>query len=205
MRTWARNGADAEEFRFSEVLSALSFALDLVEGQPEGHTVRSCLVGIRIADRLGLDEERHSALFYALSLKDAGCSSNASKLSTLFDADDIEAKRKVKTVDRTSLPHAALYASRTVSPEGSLLAKAGRMVEFAVRSQQASRDLIRIRCERGAEITRLMDFPEETAQTIRGGGSTSTGTAGAARTVWRAKRYRSSRGSAAWLRRPRSS
>ena len=58
MRTWARSGADAEEFRFSEVLSALSFALDLVEGQPEGHTVRSCLVGMRIADRLGLDEER---------------------------------------------------------------------------------------------------------------------------------------------------
>jgi len=159
---------DAEEFRFSKVLSALSFALDLVEGQPEGHTVRSCLVGMRIAARLGLDEERRSALFYALLLKDAGCSSNASKMSTLFDADDLEAKKKVKTVDWTSLPHAALYAARTVSPEGSLLAKAGRMFEFAVRGQEASRDLIRIRCERGAEITRLMGFPEETAQAIRG-------------------------------------
>ena len=168
MRTWTRSGANAEKFRFSEVLSALSFALDLVEGQPEGHTVRSCLVGMRIADRLGLDEERRSAPFYALLLKDAGCSSNASKMSTLFDADDIEAKKKVKTVDWTSLPYAALYAARTVSPEGSLLAKAGRMVEFAVRGQRASRDLIRIRCERGAEITRLMGFPEDTAQAIRG-------------------------------------
>jgi putative nucleotidyltransferase with HDIG domain len=168
VRTWTRSGANAEKFRFSEVLSALSFALDLVEGQPEGHTVRSCLVGMRIADRLGLDADRRSALFYALLLKDAGCSSNASKMSTLFDADDIEAKKKVKTVDWTSLPHAALYAARTVSPEGSLLAKAGRMVEFAVRGQRASRDLIRIRCERGAEITRLMGFPEETAQAIRG-------------------------------------
>jgi putative nucleotidyltransferase with HDIG domain len=42
------------------------------------------------------------------------------------------------------------------------------MVEFAVRGQRASRDLIRIRCERGAEITRLMGFPEDTAQAIRG-------------------------------------
>ena len=168
VRTWTRSGADAEEFRFSEVLSALSFALDLVEGQPEGHTVRSCLMGMRIADRLGLDEERRSALFYALLLKDAGCSSNASKMSTLFDADDIEAKRKVKTVDWTSLPHAVLYAARTVSPEGSLLAKARKMVQFASRGQAESRNLIRIRCERGAEITRLMGFPEETAQAIRG-------------------------------------
>ena len=46
MRTWTRSGADAEELRFSEVLSALSFALDLVEGQPEGHTVRSCLMEV---------------------------------------------------------------------------------------------------------------------------------------------------------------
>jgi HD-GYP domain-containing protein (c-di-GMP phosphodiesterase class II) len=92
VRTWARNGADAEELRFSKVLSALSFALDLGEGQPKEHAVRSCLVGMRIADRLGLDEERRSALFSALLLKDAGCSSNASKLSTRFDADYIAAK-----------------------------------------------------------------------------------------------------------------
>jgi hypothetical protein len=77
------------QFRFSEVLSALSGVLDLVEGQPEGHAVRSCLIGMRVTDRLGLDAETRSALFYALLLKDAGCSSNASKMSALFDADDI--------------------------------------------------------------------------------------------------------------------
>src|ERR671917_295200 len=167
MRTWTRGSRDAEDFRFSEVISALSFALDLVEGQPEGHTVRSCLMGMRIADRLGLDEEGRSALFYALLFKDAGCSSNASKMSNLFDADDMEAKRKVKTVDWTSMPHAVLYAARTVSPEGSLLTKARKLVQFASRGQTESRNLIRIRCERGAEITRLMGFPEETAQAIR--------------------------------------
>lgn len=156
-----------EGLRFSEVLSALSFALDLVEGQPEGHAVRSCVIGMRIADRLGLGPERQSALFYALLLKDAGCSANASKMSVLFDADDLAAKRNVKTVDWTSMPHAAFYAARTVSPEGSLLAKAGRMYEFAVRGRRASRELVQIRCERGAEITRLMGFPEETALAIR--------------------------------------
>lgn len=158
---------DSGSFRFSEVISALSFALDLVEGQPEGHTVRSCLIGMRMADRLGLDAEGRSALFYALLLKDAGCSSNASRMSTLFDADDMEAKKKVKTVDWTSLPRVALYTARTVRPEGSLLARAGRVVKVAARGQRVSRDLIRVRCERGAEITRLMGFPEETARAIR--------------------------------------
>lgn len=64
-----------------------------------------------VADRLGLTEGERSALFYALLLKDAGCSSNASRRSALFDADDLEAKRRVKTVDWTSRPQAALYAA----------------------------------------------------------------------------------------------
>ena len=162
-------GHDTEtgKFRFSEVLSALSFALDRVEGQPEGHTVRSCFIGMTVAGRLGLGEEERSALFYALLLKDAGCSSNASRMSALFDADDIEAKRRVRTVDWTSTPHAALYAARTVSPDGSPWRKAERLLNFTIQGRRASRGLIRIRCERGAEITRLMGFPEETAQAIR--------------------------------------
>lgn len=162
-----RDRLDSETFRFSEVLSALSLALDLVEGQPEGHVVRSCYIGMVIGERLGLDEDQRSALFYALLLKDAGCSSNASKMAALFDADDLEAKRKVKTVDWTSLPHAVLYAARTISPQGSMWDRTRRFLIFGAQSQRASRQLIEIRCERGADITRMIGFPEETAQAVR--------------------------------------
>ena len=41
-------------FRLSEVLAALSHALDLTEGQPAGHAVRTCVLGSRIADQIGL-------------------------------------------------------------------------------------------------------------------------------------------------------
>lgn len=162
-----RNKTDRETFRFSEVLSALSYALDMVEGQPEGHILRSCFIGMAVAGRLGLSEQRRSALFYALLLKDAGCSSNASKMSALFDADDFEVKRKVKTVNWTSRPQTALYAARTVSPQGPLLRKARRFLGVAVHGQRVSRELIQIRCERGAEISRLIGFSDETAQSIR--------------------------------------
>ena len=39
----------------SEVLAALSHALDLTEGQPVGHSIRSCLIAMRIARELDLD------------------------------------------------------------------------------------------------------------------------------------------------------
>ena len=61
----------------SSILSSLSYALDLTEGHPRGHASRSCLIGMRIGRRLGLSAGDQSDLFYALLLKDAGCSSNS--------------------------------------------------------------------------------------------------------------------------------
>ncbi len=45
---------DDSSIRLSAVLSALSYALDLTEGQPMGHSVRSCMIGMRIGERIGL-------------------------------------------------------------------------------------------------------------------------------------------------------
>jgi hypothetical protein len=36
--------------RLSQVLAGLSYALDLTEGQRPGHSIRSCLIGMRIAE-----------------------------------------------------------------------------------------------------------------------------------------------------------
>jgi hypothetical protein len=88
-----------EAFALSEVLGALSYALDITEGEPPGHAVRTLSIGMRLAEQLGLGDDVRSALFYALLPKDPGCSSNASRLSSLFHADDQSAKRAMKRVD----------------------------------------------------------------------------------------------------------
>ncbi|HEX6784435.1 MAG TPA: hypothetical protein VF098_07260 [Sphingomicrobium sp.] len=38
----------------AELLAAFSYALDLTEGQPEGHCARTCFIGMRIGEELGL-------------------------------------------------------------------------------------------------------------------------------------------------------
>lgn len=156
-----------QSVRLSEVLSALSYALDMVEGQPEGHVLRSCFIGMKIGERLGLSEEDRSALFYALLLKDAGCSSNASKITALFGSDDFEVKKAFKTVNWSRLPQATMYVARTVSPNGAIWTKARKFFAVSIEGQRAARQLVLIRCERGAEIVRLMGFPEASAQAIR--------------------------------------
>ncbi len=151
----------------SEVIAALSYALDLTEGQPEGHSARSCLLGMRIARELGLGANDSSALFYALLLKDLGCSTNASKMCYLFGASDHDAKRNVKTVDWTSTLGAAGYAARTVLPGGSLLGKAGKLMQMAISGQKGARELFSLRCERGAKIAHDLQMPDATSEAIR--------------------------------------
>ena len=73
----SRDRDDAGGVRVSSVLEGLSYALDLTEGHPRGHAVRSCLIGMRLGAAIGLDARDRTDLLYALLLKDAGCSSNA--------------------------------------------------------------------------------------------------------------------------------
>ncbi len=50
-------------FALSEVLGALSDALDITEGEPPGHAVRTLSIGMRIAEELRLGDDVRSALF----------------------------------------------------------------------------------------------------------------------------------------------
>jgi putative nucleotidyltransferase with HDIG domain len=150
----------------SEVLGALSYALDLTEGEPPGHAVRTTAIGMRLAEQIGLGEEERSSLFYALLLKDAGCSSNASRLSSLFSADDHAAKRAMKVTDWSRTGALAAYTWRAVAPGGGPLAKA-RVMRRITQEEEVTRELIGTRCERGAEIARMLELPEDTAQAIR--------------------------------------
>ncbi len=158
---------DTQQVNMSEVLAGLASILDIVEGQPPGHVLRSCLIGMRIGERIGLDDEQRSSLFYALLLKDAGCSSNAARISAMFDADDFVSKYTYKTVDWTRQPDATLYVMRTVSPDGSIWSKARQVIEIGRQKHSSVKQLIEIRCERGAGIARLLGLSEDTAVAIR--------------------------------------
>ncbi len=157
---------EAADIPMSEVISALSYALDITEGQPEGHAVRSCLIGMRVAHEIGLGAEDRSHLFYTLLLKDLGCSSNAARTCALFGADDLAVKRTWKTTDWSSGWEAFLHVARNAEPDGSPLARARRVLSFAFAGEVGT-ELVQTRCERGAEIARMLELAEPTAAAIR--------------------------------------
>ena len=66
--------------RVSQVIGALSYALDLSEGKRSGHAARTCVLGMRLASELHLSQPDQSALYYALMLKDVGSSGTGLRL-----------------------------------------------------------------------------------------------------------------------------
>ena len=154
------------DIALSGVIGALSYALDITEGQPAGHAVRSCMIGMRIAEELRLPSRVRSDLFYALLLKDAGCSANAERMAALFGADDQLAKRTSKLIDWSSPTRALAWSLRTVAPGGSWRDRAACLK--AIRDEgDVTRKFMEARCDRGAEIARMLYLSEETAAAIR--------------------------------------
>jgi putative nucleotidyltransferase with HDIG domain len=165
--TAVSNRSDTQrDLRLSEVLAGLSHALDITEGQPRGHTERSCVIGMRLLAALGVDDATRSAAFYALLLKDAGCSSNASKVAALFGADDAVVKSTRRLTDTSSRPQAVGHLLRTAAPGQSPLGKAQHVAAVLRFGSEGARSLVAMRCERGAAVARAIGLGEVVAQAI---------------------------------------
>jgi putative nucleotidyltransferase with HDIG domain len=156
----------ASEIRFSEIISALSVALDITQGHPQGHCMRTALIGMRLADELRLPSGDCSALFYALLLKDLGCSSNAAKMAYLFGADDHLVKRTARMIDWTKAGQQIKHCWANCAPDGSPVEKLLKMAAIVKLGPEGGRKIAEIRCERGADIARMLQLPEATARAI---------------------------------------
>ena len=147
-----RNGR-RPALRVSTVLEGLSRALDLTEGHPGGHATRSALIGLRLGQALRLSPQLQTDLLYALLLKDAGCSANATLVCDLFGGCDQDVKRAVWLRDWRRVPDRIAHAIEWIGRGASLVTRMRQLGKFAVRGAQGSgTELFTVRCERGAAI-----------------------------------------------------
>ncbi|WP_340159595.1 HD domain-containing phosphohydrolase [uncultured Hoeflea sp.] len=158
--------ADARphSFKLAELLGALSYALDLTEGQPAGHCIRGCYIGTRIGEALNLPDETLRDLYYTLLLKDLGCSSNAARICELYLADDIAFKRDFKTID-TSMSAALRFVFAQTGLEAGLGERIRTLISVVQKSGKIAREVMQTRCHRGADIAGRMGF----SQTVQDG------------------------------------
>jgi HD-GYP domain-containing protein (c-di-GMP phosphodiesterase class II) len=149
----------------SELLGSLSYALDLTEGQPEGHCVRCCWIGMHVGRALGLGEEELHDLYFTLLLKDLGCSSNAARICQLYLTDDLKFKRDFKWVDG-SFPEVVRFALANTALGAGLLTKIKTILGGLPEKDVVAKELILTRCSRGAQIARRLRFGDRVAAGI---------------------------------------
>ena len=85
-RAAGRSGA-----RLAELVAALSLGIDLGFGQPMEHVLRQCRISLRIGERLDLDDDERSVLYYTALLVGVGCHTDAHEQAKWF-GDDLALK-----------------------------------------------------------------------------------------------------------------
>lgn len=150
------------KLKLSELIGALSHALDITEGQPPGHCVRCCWIGIGIGKAVGLADKTLWDLYYTLLLKDLGCSSNAARISELYLTDDLAFKRDFKWVDG-SLPQVLRFVVGHTGLQAGLLDRFKATLTIFQAGDRIAQELIETRCMRGADIARQLGFDEAVA------------------------------------------
>jgi putative nucleotidyltransferase with HDIG domain len=122
---------------------------------------------MRLADVLRLPQEMRSPLFYALLMKDLGCSSNAARFAALFGADDQGVKADLKVTNWSKALESFRFVARNVAPGHFWLRRVWQLLGVLSRGPEGAREVVVTRCERGADIARMLGFPDDTAQAIR--------------------------------------
>jgi HD-GYP domain-containing protein (c-di-GMP phosphodiesterase class II) len=153
------------ELNLSELMGALSHALDMTEGQPPGHCIRCCWIGMHIGRKIGLSANQLWELYYALLLKDLGCSSNAARICELYLTNDLSFKHDFKTVG-DSLPQVLHFVLTHTGLKAGLADRFRSVLRILREGGEIAQELIATRCQRGADIARQLRFPEGVAQGI---------------------------------------
>ena len=115
--------------RLAELVAALSLGIDLGFGQPMEHVLRQCRISLRLGERLGLDADERSVLYYTALLVGVGCHTDAHEQAKWF-GDDLA----LKATKFDSEPHGFRSAVRGISRIGAghpLLQRFRIGVEFA--------------------------------------------------------------------------
>ncbi|MEQ7874857.1 HD domain-containing phosphohydrolase [Sphingomonas sp. ASV193] len=142
----------------TEVVAAFSHALDVTEGQPEGHCLRAAWIGRALGAAVGLDAAALGDLVHCILLKDLGCSSNAARIAQVYLADDLGFKRDYKRVG-DALPEVLGFVFRRTGAGAGALRRGKAIANILRNGPQIAHEMIATRCERGADIARRLRMP----------------------------------------------
>jgi len=129
------------DVRLAELLGVLSLAADLGMGQPMEHVLRQCLISLRLAQRLGLDEADREVVYYASLLAWVGCHVDAYEQAKWF-GDDTALKADVRRVDFATAAAGPLFMLRHLGAGRPAVERARLGVTFTGDGRRAAEAML---------------------------------------------------------------
>lgn len=128
--------------RLAELLAVLSLAADLGMGQPMEHALRQCVIALRLAQRLGLDDAERAVVYYASLIAWVGCHVDAYEQAKWF-GDEAALKADFRRTDFRSGPAEAMFVLRHLGAGQGALDRARLAVAFPGEGSRAAGSMLR--------------------------------------------------------------
>ena len=145
--------------RLAEIVAALSLGIDLGFSQPMEHVLRQCLIALRVAELIGLDDEARAAVYYSALLVNVGCHSDAHEQAKWF-GDDIALKATKFDYEPRSARE-AFGMVRLLGAGGSPLHRIRTGVEFAVSGRHDVDDMLAQHAALARQLAERLELPAE--------------------------------------------
>ena len=156
--------SDRAQVRLAELVAALSLGIDLGFGQPMEHVLRQCLIALRLAERIGLDEEARAVVYYTALLVNVGCHTDAHEQARWF-GDDIALKSGKYDHEPTS-PRAAAAAMRRLGSGNPPLHRFRVGLEFVLSGRKEVDDMMAHHAAIARSLGDELGLPVEVAEAL---------------------------------------
>ena len=150
---------DPMRARLAELVAALSLGIDLGFGQPMEHVLRQCLIALRLAERLGLDDEQRAVTYYTALLINVGCHADAHEQAKWF-GDDIAVKSIKYDHEQRSIRMAA-SSMRYFGAGHGPLHRFRLGIEFAVSGHRDVDGMIAHHAEMARALAEELELPDD--------------------------------------------
>jgi HD-GYP domain-containing protein (c-di-GMP phosphodiesterase class II)/DNA-binding CsgD family transcriptional regulator len=152
------------EVRLAELVAALSLGVDLGFGQPMEHVLRECMIALRLADRVGLDETERSTVYYTALLVNVGCHADAHEQAKWF-GDDIALKSGKYDGDFRSL-RAAVAMISLVGSGNPPLHRFRVGLEFAISGRHDLDGMVAQHAAIARALAERLGLPDEVQESV---------------------------------------
>ena len=152
---------------YSEVVVALTPALDALGGNDDGHVLRTTLIGMQIAGLLDLGQLAASDVFYALLLKDIGAAGARPQLFHSYGELGEEASRLLNHADLTDLTQTMPLTSAILKSRAPLSRRLRNVGDLIIGARRQPAAVVRAGSRVAASLALEMGFSHGTAAALR--------------------------------------